>query len=124
MPKTTVRDLPRTNGWTFAHCPPSSQWGPGGNTGEIKAARNGTGHPTSQSRWLRTSVLSNRHSLTYGSYMGLTFTFTFFITILSNDPSSLVVYYVSENAIFYTDIPCNVSNFGLMIKELKEGSTK
>ena len=30
--------------------------------GEIKAARKGTGHPTSQSRWPRTSVLSNRHS--------------------------------------------------------------
>ena len=48
MPKTTVRDSPRTNGWTLAHCPPSSEWGPGGNTGEIKAARKGTGHPTSK----------------------------------------------------------------------------
>ena len=48
MPKTTVRGPPRTNGWTLAHCPPSSEWGPGGNTGEIKAARKGTGHPTSK----------------------------------------------------------------------------
>ena len=68
-------DPPRPNGWTLAHCPPSSEWGPGGNTGEIKAARKGTGHPTSQNRWPKTSVLSNRHSLKYGSYMGLTFTF-------------------------------------------------
>ena len=74
MPKTTVRDPPRTNGWTFAHCPSSSEWRPGGNTGEIKAARKETGHPTSKSRWLRTSVLFNKHSPTYGSYMGLTFT--------------------------------------------------
>ena len=74
MPKTTVRGPPRANGWTLAHCPPSSEWGPDGNTGEIKAARKGTGHSTSKSRWLRTSVLYYRHSPTYGSYMGLTFT--------------------------------------------------
>ena len=49
-------------GRSLAHYPPSSEWGPGGNTGEIKAARKGTGHPTSQSRWPRTSVPSNRHS--------------------------------------------------------------
>ena len=35
---------------------PEANWVPGGNTGEIKAARKGTGHPTSQSRWLSTSV--------------------------------------------------------------------
>ena len=39
-------------------------------------ARKGTGHPTSQCRWPRTSVLSNRHFPTYRLYMGLTFTFT------------------------------------------------
>ena len=32
---------------TLAHCSPSSKWVPSGNTGEIKAARKGTGHPTS-----------------------------------------------------------------------------
>ena len=32
------------------------KWVPGGNTGEIKAAKKGTGHPTSQSQWLSTSV--------------------------------------------------------------------
>ena len=32
------------------------QSGPGGNTGEIKGARKGTDHPTSQSRWLSASV--------------------------------------------------------------------
>ena len=30
----------------LAHCSPSSKWVPGGNTGEIKAARKGIGHPT------------------------------------------------------------------------------
>ena len=30
----------------LAHCSLSSEWEPGGNTGEIKAARKGTGHPT------------------------------------------------------------------------------
>ena len=30
-----------------AHPLPSSKWVPGGNTGEIEAARKGTGHPTS-----------------------------------------------------------------------------
>ena len=44
--KTKVRDPPRVSGWVLAHCPPSGEWGPGGNTGEIKAARKGTGHPT------------------------------------------------------------------------------
>ena len=31
----------------LAHYSPSSEWIPGGNTEEIKAARKGTGHPTS-----------------------------------------------------------------------------
>ena len=30
----------------LAHCSPSSKWVPGGNTGEIKATRKGTGHHT------------------------------------------------------------------------------
>ena len=81
VPKTRVRDLPRTNGWKLPHCPPNSKWRPSGNTGEIKAARKGTGHPTSQSLWPRTSVLSDRQSPTYEPCMGLTFTFTInFIT--------------------------------------------
>ena len=57
-----IRDPPRTNGWKLAHCPPSGKWGPDGNTGEIKAARIRTGHPTSQCQWPRTNVLCNRHS--------------------------------------------------------------
>ena len=85
VPKTTVRDPPRAIGWTLAHCPPSSEWGPGGNTGEMKAARKGTGHPTSKSRLLSTSVLSNRHPPTYGSYIGLTFTFTDMMEYLDMD---------------------------------------
>ena len=46
-------------------------WGPGANTGEIKASRKVTGHPTLHGRWPRTIVFSNRHSPTYGSYMEL-----------------------------------------------------
>ena len=82
FPKTTVRDPPRTNGWKLSHCPSSSKWGPCGNTGEIKAARKGTGHSTSQCWWPRTSVLSNRHSPAYGSYMGHTFAFIMYNTVL------------------------------------------
>ena len=48
VPKTTVREPPRTNGWKLAHCSPDSKRGPDGNTGEIEAVRKGTGHPTSQ----------------------------------------------------------------------------
>jgi len=32
----------------LAHYSPSSEWAPGGNTGEIKAARKGTDHSISQ----------------------------------------------------------------------------
>ena len=76
--KTTVRDPSQANGWIPAHCPPSSKWVPSGNTEEIKAAMKVTGHPTSQSRWPRTSVLSNRHVPTYRSYTGHTFLSTTF----------------------------------------------
>ena len=31
----------------LAHCSPSSEWVPGGNTKETKTVRKGTGHPTS-----------------------------------------------------------------------------
>ena len=34
-------------GGKLAHCSPSSEWVPGGNTGVIEAARKGTGRPTS-----------------------------------------------------------------------------
>ena len=72
---SAVRHPPRTIGWKLAHCPPSCKRGPGGNTGEIKAARKGTGHPTSQCRWPRTSVLSNRHfsyvRIAYETYLCL-----------------------------------------------------
>ena len=37
----------RCPGCMLAHCSSSSKWVPGGDTGEIKAARKGTGHPTS-----------------------------------------------------------------------------
>ena len=49
----------KIGGATAPSCPPCRRhckWVPGGNTGEIKAARKGTGYPTSQSRWLSTSV--------------------------------------------------------------------
>ena len=44
--------------------------------GKLKAARNGTGHPSSLCRRLRVSALSNNHPPPHRmeSYMGLTFT--------------------------------------------------
>ena len=33
--------------WMLAHCSHSSEWVPYGNTGEIKAVKQGTGHPNS-----------------------------------------------------------------------------
>ena len=77
-------------GWALAHCPPSSKWGPGGDTGEMKAAMKGTGYPTSQSRWPRTSVLSNGQYPMYESYMGLTFTFYLYFCLT-----------IKENVYFY-----------------------
>ena len=63
----------RAKGWALAHCPPSREWAPGGNTVEIKAARKGAGHSTSHNRWPRTSVPSNRHfpnvRVVYGTYL-------------------------------------------------------
>ena len=75
VPKTTVRDPPKTNGWTFAHCPPNSEWDRWKHWG-YKGGEERNWLPYLKSRWLRTNVLSNRHSSTYGSYMGLTFTLT------------------------------------------------
>ena len=92
MPKTTFWDPPQAYGWMLAHCPPSSEWGPGGNTGEIKVARKGTGHPTLKSWWPRASVLSNRHSLMYGLYMGLTFTLTH---------QTVLIYYFDYDIFYY-----------------------
>ena len=72
LPKIAVQDPPGTIGWKLALCPPSSKWGPGGNTGEIKAARKGTGHPTSQCRWPMTKVplqaLTNVR-IVFGTYL-------------------------------------------------------
>ena len=45
----------------LAHCSPSSEWVPVGNTGEIEAARKEAGFSMT-CRWLRISVPSNRHS--------------------------------------------------------------
>ena len=66
----------RAKGGTLAHCTPS----PATTNvdlvevlGGIKSAKKGTGNPTSQSRWPRTGVLSDRHTTTYGLYVGLTF---------------------------------------------------
>ena len=74
MPKTAVRDPPGTIGWKLTHCPPSSKWGPRGNTGEIKAARKGiVTVPYNADGPGQVSSLTGT-SLTYGSYKGLTFT--------------------------------------------------
>ena len=48
--------------------------GLGGNAGEKKAARKGTGHHATQSRWPRKTSLAGA-SPKHGSYMGLTSTF-------------------------------------------------
>ena len=64
VPKTMVRDPPGTIGWKLANCPPGSKWRPGENTGEIKAARKGTGHPTSQYRWPNVRIV-------YGTYLNI-----------------------------------------------------
>ena len=73
MPKIHCSRHTPSQGLNTRSLSTQKQWGPSGNTGEVKVARKGTGHPTSQSRWLRTSVLSNRHSSIYGLYMGLTY---------------------------------------------------
>ena len=58
--------------------PPSSKWVPGGNTGKLKAARKGTGHPTSLCWRLKISVPLTGTPQRTESYMGLTFTFVMF----------------------------------------------
>ena len=45
---------------------PAANGYPVATLGKIKAARKGTGHPTSLCRRLRISILSDRHSPTYG----------------------------------------------------------
>ena len=57
--RSMVHDTSRVKVWMVAHCPPSM--GPGGDTGELKAARKGTNYPTSWSQQPMTSVISNRH---------------------------------------------------------------
>ena len=67
----------------LAHCSPSSEWVPSGNTGEIKAGdeeRNWTSYLTR--RWLSISVLSNRHSPTYENIRDSTFTLLLLLTTL------------------------------------------
>ena len=55
----------------LAHCPPKQHiCVPDGNTGEVKGAKKGAGHPTSVCRWRRVSVLSNRHFPTFGMVYG------------------------------------------------------
>ena len=51
--------------WILAHCSPSSEWAPGGNTGGDKGGEERNWPPYLTCRWLRISVLSNRHSPTY-----------------------------------------------------------
>ena len=46
----------------LAHCPSSRNGYLMATPGKLKVARKGTSHPTSLCRWLRISVLSNRHS--------------------------------------------------------------
>ena len=46
----------------LAPSPPSSEWVPGGITGEIKAARERTDNSTSHAHWPKISFISSRHS--------------------------------------------------------------
>ena len=66
-----VRAEPSDYSWDARSLSHSSKLVPGGNTGELKAVRKGTGHPTSLCRRLRVSVLSNRHSPMYGIVYGI-----------------------------------------------------
>ena len=54
------KPIPRIVVGMLAHCPASSKYVPGVNTGGVKAVTKGTGHPTLL--WLRISVPSNGHS--------------------------------------------------------------
>ena len=51
------------------------------DTGEIKAARYGTGHPTSQMRLSRISVLSNKLFAKYESRGGLLYVYSMFFLL-------------------------------------------
>ena len=56
---------------------------PGGNTGELKSAREGTGaQPTSLRRLPKKSVLSNRHSSTHAKVIGTNLYFLVLVTLL------------------------------------------
>ena len=50
----------------LTQCPPCRKWVSGGNTGKIKAGMKRAGRPTSLCLLPRISVLSNKHSPTYG----------------------------------------------------------
>ena len=105
LPKTTLRDQPRTNSRTLTDCPSSSEWGPGRNTEDIQAVRKGTGHPTSESQWPRTSVLSNRHfpniRIVYGTYICF---YLVYPSILINIPfpSAGVIMHFQQRIVFHT----------------------
>ena len=55
----------------FPRCSPSSEWVPGDRTGEIKAVRKGTGHPTSHADGSGQVCSPIRHYPTYEKYTGL-----------------------------------------------------
>ena len=90
------RSTARYPKWMLAHCSPSSEWVPDGNTREIKAVRKGTCHPTSR-RWLRISSIANKHSATYESIRD----YLYFILID-------VVYHFNQR---FFIIPCTWKHF-------------
>ena len=59
-----VEANPPAIAWMLAHYPLSSKWIPGGNTGEVKGGKEGTGRPISICRLPRISVFFDRHSPT------------------------------------------------------------
>ena len=97
MPKITVRDPPGTNGWTLAHCLPSSEWGPGGNTREIKAARKGTG-----SFYIK--------CLRYGDPFGLSFTERFLLQLKSENLSNVIITCVHIKEQYFTVLTKKILN--------------
>ena len=63
----------QAKGWALPHCSPSSEWVPGGDTGEIKAARK---EPATLPHIAEGPETSNRHTSMKGLYVGLTFAST------------------------------------------------
>ena len=99
--RPTVQGSSRIKVSTFAHCTPSSKWGPVGDTDEIMAVRKGIGHtlPHKADDSVLVSSLTGI-SQKYQLYIALTF--TFFDLILYVDCIMFKsIFFVHNNAFFY-----------------------